>query len=131
MPNPAPNALLCFATLVLAALLPACHADGAAPQAPEPSSTCEGHGDDFRARMATATGSCTTDSECGCFNPVVAEAACGGITDRASADALGVIEAAFHASGCPWPHQCAAWSCEPACREGRCVNGAVGGLVLP
>ena len=99
--------------------------------APAPVSACDGHSADFRARMATATGSCTSDAECGCFNPVVGEAGCGGITDRASSDALGVIEATFHADACPWPHRCAPWACEPACREGRCVNAGMGGRVLP
>ena len=81
--------------------------------------------------MAAATGSCETNSDCGCFNPVVGEAGCGGITDRTTTDELGAIEQRFHADNCPWPHQCGPWSCQPECREGRCGNSTRGGLSIP
>jgi hypothetical protein len=98
------------------------------PAAPDP---CATHAADFRAAMAGATGRCAADDECGCFNPVVEEAGCGGITDRATSGRLGAIETAWRAAGCSWPHQCGPWACTPACRDGRCVNAGSGGRVLP
>lgn len=99
--------------------------------APPAADACAVHAAEFRRAMARATGQCSADTDCGCFDPVVGEAGCGGITDRATADRLQEIERAFHASSCPWPHQCGPWRCEPVCRDGRCVNSQPGGYVLP
>lgn len=130
--------------LALFALLAACGAEPApvvapppepppAPPAAPPASVdpCTAHQAAFRAALASASGTCTTDTECGCFNPVVGEAGCGGITDAATAARLGAIEADFHRDGCPWPHLCGPWACTPVCREGRCVNGGAGGMIWP
>jgi hypothetical protein len=81
--------------------------------------------------MAAATGACAAASDCGCFNPVVEEAGCGGITDAVTTRELQAIETRFHADGCPWPHQCGAWACVPVCHEGRCRNTTQSGRVIP
>lgn len=131
--------------LCLLVLATACGAEPAATPAPEASGSsfglptpsvlaadpCEPHRAAFRAALAGATGTCTRAEDCGCFNPVVEEAGCGGITDAATAARLGAIQGDYFRAGCAWPHACAAWSCEPTCRAGRCVNGAAGGLVVP
>ena len=139
------------ACLVALTLLVGCGAEPSVPSSgpPEPSAVaplvppaappvpaavadpCEVHRASFRAAIASATGTCTADAECGCFNPVVGEAGCGGITDAVTAARMAAIEAAFHAADCPWPHACGPWSCTPVCREGRCVNGDAGGLITP
>ncbi|HEY8431399.1 MAG TPA: hypothetical protein VIL20_23625 [Sandaracinaceae bacterium] len=106
--------------------------EGEGPSSDTPAArACEDIQQQFRHAMARATGRCSADTDCGCFNPVVGEAGCGGITDRATADALSEIEHAFHAARCPWPHQCGPWRCEPVCRDGRCVNSQPGGRLLP
>lgn len=111
------------------------HTTSAPPSEPAPPTgapdACDVHRAAFRAAMASATGACSDASECGCFNPVVGEAGCGGITDAATATRLGEIERAFHEDDCPWPHACPAWSCVPTCEAGRCVNGTLGGQLLP
>ncbi len=110
---------------------PAARHEVTRPSAPIVAARCDAHHAAFRAAMATATGRCASDAECACFNPVVEEAGCGGISDAATAATLSAIEVAFHADACEWPHQCAAWACEPVCREGRCTNGGSGGRLLP
>jgi hypothetical protein len=128
-------------TLGLVALF-AMVACGGDPSSPAPSglprergvvpvSGCDAHAEAFRAAMRGATGTCASDGDCGCFNPVVSEASCGGVTDGATATRLGAIERAFRGEGCDWPQACAPWACQPACREGRCVNTMGGGLQLP
>jgi hypothetical protein len=87
-----------------------------------PADTCPQIAASFRDALKSAGGACTTAADCACYNPVVADAGCGGVTDRATADALADLERRFHAAGCPWPHQCAAWVCNPACVEGRCSS---------
>jgi len=113
---------------------PASEAPGAAPPPAEPpvvADPCEAHRAAFRAALAAATGSCTSAADCGCFNPVVAEAGCGGITDAATSARLGAIEGDYFRAGCDWPHACAAWSCEPTCHAGRCTNASAGGRIVP
>lgn len=124
--------------LCLTVWLLACGTDAAPPPStpsePPPTAVvdpCTLHRAAFRAAMATATGTCIADADCGCFNPVVEEAGCGGITDAATAARMAAIEADFHRDGCPWPHLCGPWACTPVCREGRCANEGAGGLVLP
>jgi hypothetical protein len=102
-------------------------AEGEEPQA---AGSCEAIAARFRTAMSAATGRCESDADCMCFNPVVSEAGCGGITDRPTATRLATIESDFHTAGCPWPHQCGPWACRPACQEGHCV-GASGGMALP
>jgi len=87
---------------------------------------CSVHAASFRAALASASGACTTSTDCACYNPVVGEAGCGGITDAATAARLGAIEAAFHADACPWPHLCGATACNPVCVASRCQRGAAG-----
>ncbi|MFO0551321.1 MAG: hypothetical protein U0271_23225 [Polyangiaceae bacterium] len=101
-----------------------------------PKDRCADLSDRFRAVMKQATGVCKTDADCGCFQPVVEEAGCGGITDKATTDRLDALTSQFLSSAngqraCSWPHQCGPWACEPVCQRGRCVNSAVGGMVLP
>lgn len=113
--------------VVFALLVSACGAEPSAVPpppavAPPPGDPCDVHRAAFRAALASATGACTADAECGCYDPVVGEAGCGGITDGATAARLSAIEADFHRDDCPWPHMCGPWSCTPVCREGRCVN---------
>jgi hypothetical protein len=104
---------------------PVAEPSAAAPASPF-ADRCEPPRARFRAASVAATGACATDAECGCFNPVVDEAGCGGVTDATTAAALAAIERDFHAASCPWPHQCAPWACEPTCRAGRCVNAGSG-----
>ncbi|MBN8611454.1 MAG: hypothetical protein J0L92_12755 [Deltaproteobacteria bacterium] len=92
------------------------------PPATSTSGACVVHQDAFRVALASATGTCATNDDCGCYTPVIAEAGCGGITDAATATRLRAIEDAWRSDGCQWPHQCGPWRCEPVCREGRCVN---------
>ena len=139
------NALSCAALVMMVAATAACgsEASSAPPVTPQPSvppsidtpplttevpaptsatGACVVHQDAFRVALASATGTCATNDDCGCYNPVIAEAGCGGITDAATASRLRAIEDAWRSDGCQWPHQCGPWSCEPVCREGRCVN---------
>jgi hypothetical protein len=98
--------------------------DGAAPAGASAAAppTCADLSRSFRTTWKQAPGTCGADTECACYNPVVEEAGCGGVTDRATASSLAKIEAAFHAASCPWPHMCAAQACNPQCVTGRCVN---------
>ena len=84
--------------------------------------TCKDLADSFRKTWKQAPGTCAADADCGCFNPVIEEAGCGGVTDRATATKLAGIESAFHVASCPWPHLCAAQVCAPRCTAGRCAN---------
>lgn len=93
------------------------------PAATSPTGACVVHQDAFRVALASATGTCEENDDCGCYDPVIAEAGCGGITDATTVSRLRAIEDAWRAAGCRWPHQCGPWRCEPVCREGRCVNG--------
>jgi hypothetical protein len=86
------------------------------------SATCAAIAERFRQTLASASGACATDADCGCYNPVVAEAGCGGVTDQHTAVALGELQTEFLASGCDWPHQCGPWACEPRCDDGRCAH---------
>jgi hypothetical protein len=118
--------------LVVLALLAACSPGGgqppaaakepaAAPPAVSPAADpCAAITGRFRDALAGATGTCKADAECAYYNPVIAEAGCGGVTDAAAAKRLGAIEAEFHAAKCQWPHQCAAQVCAPKCVDGRC-----------
>lgn len=120
--------------LVLAAVLAACSPGSGPPAtaAKEPAaatkpaaspptvSVCDEITARFRETLAGATGSCTADAECACYNPVIGEAGCGGVTDAATGGRLTAIEAEFHAAKCQWPHQCPAQLCAPKCVDGRC-----------
>jgi hypothetical protein len=103
--------------LALAAALAA--AGGALPGCDEQGARCSAIGRRFRAELDKG-GACATDADCGCYNPVASGLACGGVTDRATAGRLSLLEVEFHAAKCPWPHQCAAQVCAPKCRAGRC-----------
>lgn len=97
---------------------------------------CVDLGDRFREVMKQATGTCKSDADCGCFQPVVKEAGCGGITDKGTTDRLNELTREFLSSAngqkaCSWPHQCGPWSCQPSCQQGRCANSTSGGLILP
>lgn len=100
---------------------------------PPASDACASVQERFKARLDRASGACTTDADCGCYNPVHGALGCGGRTDAATAAALRELEAEFHRHGCRWPHQCAPQECEPACVAGRCGATAVGpvGPVAP
>ena len=76
----------------------------------------------FRQALGEATGTCSSDSDCACYNAVIPEAGCGGITDAATAARLAGIEHDFHAASCPWPHQCGASLCQPHCTSSRCAR---------
>lgn len=76
----------------------------------------------FRAARTRASGACSADSDCGCFNGVDPAMACGGVTDRTTASALGAIEDDFHRSECKFQSQCAAWQCEPKCVQAHCMR---------
>jgi len=77
----------------------------------------------FDKTLANRKNTCVTYADCSCYNPVSKSSGCGGITDKVTADALGVIEKEFHEAGCPRPIRCAAWICSPVCAKGRCFNG--------
>jgi hypothetical protein len=89
---------------------------------PPPTPACPAIASRFRDTLAHAPGTCHVDADCGCYDPVVEEVGCGGVTDRATATRLQAIEAEFLGVGCPWPHLCAAIACTPVCHEGRCMD---------
>jgi hypothetical protein len=75
----------------------------------------------FDARLERATNACSSDADCGCYNPVGGEKlGCGGVTDVAAARELASIEKEFHAVPCEWTHQCGSQVCTPKCESGRC-----------
>ena len=136
--------------LLLAVFVIACGSERSAEPAAEPSTQpppqtpstpssdeesdadpCRAIQEEFGRVLRTATGSCTQDDECGCFDPVIGEAGCGGITDSATTNQLRAITTRFHEAGCPWPHQCGPWACMPVCREGQCRNSSAGGMIVP
>jgi len=86
------------------------------------STSCDVIAARFRTALSATAGTCRTDADCACYNPVITEAGCGGITDATTAAQLAAIEREFHAASCPWPHQCAAMSCQPHCASGRCAQ---------
>ncbi|MBI2897183.1 MAG: hypothetical protein HYY06_26740 [Deltaproteobacteria bacterium] len=96
-----------------------------APTPPPPAAArpCAGVQSRFADTLARAAGTCAAAGDCGCYNPVAPGTGCGGVTDRATSQELAGIEAEFHAQGCEWPIQCAAWTCDPRCVEGRCGRG--------
>jgi hypothetical protein len=106
--------------LACSLLLSACEGRGGS-EAP-PTEACAEIAARFRDALTTASAVCTTDADCGCYSPVAADAGCGGVTDRATADTLADLERRFHAASCPWPHQCPASLCNPTCVEGRCAS---------
>jgi hypothetical protein len=87
-----------------------------------PGASCRELSGIFRKTWKQAPGTCAADADCGCFNPVVEEAGCGGVTDRETATKLAKIESAFQASSCRWPHLCGAQVCSPRCKAGRCIE---------
>jgi hypothetical protein len=95
----------------LAAALPGC--DGRAAY-------CNDLGRRFRGELEKG-GACSTDADCGCYNPVASGLACGGVTDKATAGRLSLMEVEFHTARCSSPHQCPAQVCAPKCNAGRCV----------
>jgi hypothetical protein len=100
-------------TIVVALVVAAC-------SKPAKSSSCSIIASRFRSTLRLASGSCATAADCGCYNPVIEEAGCGGVTDGVTAAKLGTIEADFHKASCPWPHVCAASACAPQCSSGKC-----------
>jgi len=87
-----------------------------------PPPVCLGMAAKFRDTLSHATGTCHVNGDCGCYNPVVEEVGCGGVTDLGTSEKLRTIETDFLASGCPWPHLCAAVMCAPVCHEGKCID---------
>jgi len=76
----------------------------------------------FEETVDRASRACRQDGDCGCFNPVVEDLGCGGVTDRGTAGRLARLEHEFHSAGCEWPHQCPAMACMPRCVAGRCTQ---------
>jgi hypothetical protein len=74
----------------------------------------------FKATLARGSGTCKTAADCGCYNPVAAGLACGGVTDKTTSTQLAKIQQEFFAAKCKWPIQCAAWECKPRCVSGAC-----------
>ncbi len=99
-----------------------CYVDFFCPNDTTPAASCAELTQAFRRTWKQAPGTCATDNACGCYNPVVEESGCGGVTDSATAATLAGIEKQFHAASCPWPHACAAQACNPQCAGGRCIN---------
>jgi hypothetical protein len=94
-----------------------------APRAAAPAAVCEVKVDELNAAVA-AGGSCTTDTGCTCFNGGVSpKYGCGGVTDKATATKIEAIAREFAAGSCKSGINCAAWSCQPICTAGKCVNG--------
>jgi hypothetical protein len=92
-----------------------------ATPAPKPVDACADIRARFTAMYATRTDTCTTAADCGCYNPVGGpEMGCGGVTDATTVAKLGAIQQEFHAAGCQFTHDCAAWQCDPKCTAGRC-----------
>lgn len=81
--------------------------------------------DAFEATLAKAPGECKTAADCGRYRAGVGRN-CGGVTDRATADALAKIAGQFFAEKCRYQVNCAPRAVRPiACAGGRC------GTVLP
>lgn len=72
----------------------------------------------FAAELAKQSGSCSTDADCACHG--AEGGGCGGVTDAETARRLEPIAKEFHAAGCNYEVQCAAWMCRPKCVSGRC-----------
>lgn len=94
---------------------------GSAPPKAEPADPCDAIRGRFNATHAARKDTCTTDTDCACYNPVGGpQLGCGGVTDAATAAKLAEIEKEFHAARCAWTHQCGARVCTPKCNAGRC-----------
>jgi hypothetical protein len=93
----------------------------ATPSEPaKPADPCVAIAGRFRDALKAASGRCEKDADCGCYNPVIAEAGCGGVTDGATVATLRALEGEFHQAKCAWPHQCPAQQCAPRCDHGTC-----------
>jgi hypothetical protein len=104
-------------TIVIAALVAVCACDRLAV------TPCASIRARFNEAHAKRTDTCSTNSDCACFNPVGGpQLGCGGVTDAATSKKLDAIEAEFHAASCPWTHQCPASACMPKCVSGRCAS---------
>lgn len=123
MPRSRPIALAGLLALTACGAAPAPVPAAAEPVAAEPvtaETTCDGFITRYRARLAAATGTCTTDADCGTYGGLDPETLCGGSTDLATSDALHALGDESDAAGCPRP----GYSC-PAianhCEDGRCT----------
>lgn len=98
-------------------------AAGAVPDAPRPSAqeeVCLTLQRAFQARLDSATGTCQTDFDCGCYRGVAPGLGCGGITDFTSSTALAGLTTQFTQAGCAFPTECTPRPCVSACVDGRC-----------
>lgn len=80
---------------------------------------CEALRAEFLQRRDSASGLCSSDSECGCYQGGLID--CGGITDRESLDALSEIASRYF-KRCSVTRRCARPRCEPVCIDGRCAS---------
>ena len=103
-------------------IVTACGASTAAPpettETPNPN-RCGDLVIRYRAVLASASGTCESNADCGVYGGLDPEAVCGGSTDTENARALTEISNAAHEAQCSRP----AYSC-PAiivqCSAGRC-----------
>jgi hypothetical protein len=66
---------------------------------------------------------CSADTDCGCYPGGVSQKhGCGGIANKTAVRAAEMLAAEMSAAGCHTGIACAAWSCTPRCKGGRCVN---------
>ena len=85
---------------------------------PSPSPSCADLVARYRGVLASADGTCSSDADCAVYGGLDPDAICGGLTDRATADALTAIGTQADAAGCPR----SGYSC-PAIPI-RCTDGA-------
>ena len=72
--------------------------------------------------VLVAITSCGRDGAKGTSEGVDTSSGCGGVTDRATADAIEKLRGDFQRAQCKSGIQCGAWTCAPKCTAGRCTN---------
>ena len=111
------------AFLFALAALVSCGREGA-NGTPSSGAACDALTERWSTTLAHAPGTCTTAADCACFNGGIEKAhGCGGVTDRATAEALEQVRADFAKAQCKSGIDCGAWACAPKCAAGRCTNG--------
>jgi hypothetical protein len=82
---------------------------------------CRAPVEQFRKVRASATGRCSQESDCGCFNSLSFDQVLF-VTDAEAAKRLAALTGAYVAAGCPSIHVDSKLlpACEPRCVAGRC-----------
>src|SRR5688572_22454224 len=80
---------------------------------------------ELEVEVAKGAGSCTTPSDCACYNGGPKPTGCGGIARKETADKIALLTTEWRRADCGNEVQCAAWVCAPECVSGKCANNSL------